>query len=152
MEMVMRMNTKIRENLSKEVLCYKVFLYPFKMEKEPSKVKNSSKLQKCINKTSHILPPLLTVFITVCMIFACVVSYRSVRTSASSGFKYYTSLTVESGETLWDIVDSYVDYEHYKNKNSYITEVQSINHLDENCSLDAGQIIILPYYSGQYVK
>ena len=103
-------------------------------------------------RVNKMMPALLAVLATFCMIFICAVSYCSIRTSASSGFKYYTSLTVENGETLWDIADKYVDYDHYKNKNSYITEVQHINHLDENCSIDAGQILILPYYSNQYVK
>lgn len=95
---------------------------------------------------------LLAVSATVCMIAICAVSYRSIRTSAGSGFKYYTSVTVESGETLWDIADEYIDYAHYKNRNSYITEVQSINHLDDNCSITAGQTLILPYYSSIYIK
>ena len=99
-----------------------------------------------------VMPVLFAVFVTVCMIFICAMSYRSIRTSASNGFKYYTSVTVESGETLWDIADEFVEYSYYKNKNSYIKEVQSINHLDENCSIDAGQILILPYYSSQYIK
>lgn len=102
-----------------------------------------------INKVMLVL---FAVLASVCMIFICAVSYRSIRTSASSGFKYYTSVTVENGETLWDIADEYVDYNYYKNKNSYITEVQGINHLDENCSISAGQILILPYYSSQYIK
>lgn len=99
-----------------------------------------------------VLPALFAVLTTVCMIFICAMSYRSIRINANSGFKYYTSVTVENGETLWDIADEFVDYGYYKNKNSYITEVQRINHLDENCSIDAGQILILPYYSSQYIK
>ena len=87
---------------------------------------------------------------TVFMICICAVSYRSIMTNASSGFKYYTSVTVESGETLWEIADEYIDYNYYKNKNSYITEVKSINHLDDNCSLMEGQVIVLPYYSSHY--
>lgn len=102
-------------------------------------------------KKGFLSPVLLAVLATACMIFICAVSYRSIRTNASSGFKYYTSVTVENGETLWDIADEYVDYNYYKNKNSYITEVQRINHLDENCCLVAGQTIILPYYSSQYI-
>ena len=102
-------------------------------------------------KKGFLRPVLLAVLATASMIFICAVSYGSIRTNASSGFKYYTSVTVENGETLWDIADEYVDYNYYKNKNSYITEVQRINHLDENCCLVTGQTIILPYYSSQYI-
>lgn len=120
---------------------------------------NASKLKSCQRalllrreRISKVMPVLFAVLATVGMISICAVSYRSIRTSASSGFKYYTSVTVENGETLWDIADEFIDYNYYKNKNSYITEVQNINHLDENCSIDAGQILILPYYSSQYIK
>lgn len=99
-----------------------------------------------------IRPVLFATLATVCMILICAVSYRSIRTNAGSGFKYYTSVTVENGETLWDIANEYVDYNYYKSRNSYITEVQHINHLDENCSITAGQILILPYYSSQYIN
>lgn len=120
---------------------------------------NASKLKSCQRalflrreRISRVMPALFALLATVGMIFISAVSYRSIRTSASSGFKYYTSVTVENGETLWDIADEFIDYTHYKNKNSYITEVQNINHLDENCSIDAGQILILPYYSSQYIN
>lgn len=92
----------------------------------------------------------LTVFVSVSMILICSLSYRTIKTNANSGFKYYTSITVEEGESLWDLADSYIDYDYYKNKNSYIAEVSHINHLDESGSITAGQILIFPYYSGEY--
>lgn len=92
----------------------------------------------------------LTIFVSVSMILICSLSYRTIKTSANSGFKYYAHITVEEGENLWDLADSYIDYDYYKNKNSYITEVRHINHLDESGSITAGQILIFPYYSGEY--
>lgn len=92
----------------------------------------------------------LTVFLSVGLILICSLSYRTIRTSANSGFKYYTRITVEEGENLWELADSYIDYDYYKNKNSYIAEVRHINHLDESCSITVGQTLIFPYYSGEY--
>lgn len=83
----------------------------------------------------------------LCMVCVFTLSYRSIRTSASSGLKYYTSVSVESGETLWSLADKYIDYNFYKDRNSYISEVKSINHLDDNGFIRAGQTLILPYYS-----
>lgn len=85
------------------------------------------------------------------MVIVCVVSYSTIRTNASSGFKYYTQVTVEVGESLWDIADEYIDYDYYKDKNSYIAEVCNINHLDSDGSVLAGQNLILPYYSAEFV-
>lgn len=93
----------------------------------------------------------LIVFITICMIVVCAISYSSIRSNANSSFKYYTQVTVEAGENLWDIADEYIDYDFYKDKNSYISEVCSINHLDEDGTIDAGQRLILPYYSAEFV-
>ena len=45
-----------------------------------------------------------------------------------------------------------IDYEEYKDKNEYIEEVQSINHLTEEDSIRAGQTLIVPYYSYDFVK
>ena len=91
------------------------------------------------------------VFAAICMILICTVSYGSIKSKANSGFKYYTSVTVGAGETLWEIADDYIDYSHYKDKNSYISEVESINHLNEEGSVAAGQVLILPYYSAEFV-
>lgn len=87
----------------------------------------------------------------ICMIIVCTVSYSAIKTKANSGFKYYTSVTVGAGETLWELADNYVDYNNYKDKNSYIAEVKSINHLDEEGTVTAGQMLIFPYYSLEFV-
>lgn len=93
----------------------------------------------------------LTVFATVCIIMICAISYSTIRSKASNGFKYYTQVTVESGESLWELAEAYIDYEFYKDKDSYIAEIRRINHLDGDGSLVAGQRLILPYYSADFV-
>lgn len=98
-----------------------------------------------------------TMMATICMIVVCAVAFHGIRSMASNGedqlkFKYYTQVTVAYGETLWDLSDSYIDYEEYKDKNEYIAEVQSINHLTEEGGVRAGQTLIVPYYSYDFVK
>ena len=100
---------------------------------------------------------LFTLFMTICLIAVFAVSYCSIKSSASMGrdqlqFKYYTSITIQYGETLWDIADDYIDYNQYKYKSVYIAEVQSINHLDNDTQIRAGQSLIVPYYSSEFVK
>ena len=99
--------------------------------------------QKCIKVGITI-----TAFFVVVLI--CLVS-GSIKTQANSGFKYYTSVTVEKGETLWSIADNFIDYEYYKDKNAYIEEVENINHLDGEEMLLTGQMLIVPYYSAEYI-
>ena len=86
-----------------------------------------------------------------CIMLICALSYGAIKSKANSGFKYYTSVTVGTGETLWELADNYIDYNYYKNKSSYISEVQSINHLEEKDNITAGQVLILPYYSSEFV-
>jgi hypothetical protein len=98
-----------------------------------------------------------TMIATICMIVVCAVSFHGIRSVASNGenqlkFKYYTQVTVAYGETLWDLSDSYIDYEEYKDKNAYIAEVRSINHLSDENGVRAGQTLIVPYYSYDFVK
>ena len=98
-----------------------------------------------------------TFLMTICLVIICAVSYHSISISAHSdqediNFKYYTSIHVAYGETLWDIADNYIDYNEYKDKNSYIAEVRSINHLEDESDIRAGQRLIVPYYSTEFMK
>ena len=75
----------------------------------------------------------------------------SMNTLASSGKdissynKYYTSIRVESGDTLWTIADEYVGGFNVS-KSDYIAEVCQINGISED-NIYAGDNIIVPYYS-----
>lgn len=88
---------------------------------------------------------------TLCMIVLCAAFYGAIKANASSGYKYYTDIVVEPGDSLWTLAVEYVDYEHYRDINCYINEVRSINHLAEESGLTAGQILIVPYYSAEYI-
>lgn len=61
--------------------------------------------------------------------------------------KYYTSIKVEKGESLWTIADKY-----YKNsnmsKNEYIQEIRTINHIGDE--IYSGQSIIVSYYTSEF--
>lgn len=94
----------------------------------------------------------LALAVIICLFLICIISYSSIKVQANSGFKYYTSITVESGETLWSIADRYIDYDHYKDKNAYISEIENINHLDNGETILAGRLLIVPYYSMEYVQ
>lgn len=95
--------------------------------------------------------------IAMCLAAVCTISYHAISSRASTGeeqvsFKYYTNITVRYGESLWDIADSYIDYEQYKDKKAYIAEVMSINHLEDEDMVKAGQYLIVPYYSTEFLK
>ena len=63
-------------------------------------------------------------------------------------YKYYTSIRIEAGDTLWSLADAYAD-ENFKSKESFIKEVVRTNHLlDDN--ICEGDYLIVPYYSAEF--
>lgn len=60
-------------------------------------------------------------------------------------YKYYTSIAIEKGDTLWSIAAKYKTSE-YEEIGDYIKEIKRLNHLydDKICS---GKYLIIPYYS-----
>lgn len=67
-------------------------------------------------------------------------------------FKYYTKVEVERDDSLWKLADQYMDTSEYSSKQDFIYEVAHINHLDEDCNILNGQILIVPYFSTEFVK
>ena len=79
---------------------------------------------------------------------AIIIAVKSNKTTADESLgltKYYTSITVESGDTLWDIAKEYRKSET-SDINSYIDEIKSINNLVTD-EITAGQNLIIVYYA-----
>jgi LysM repeat protein len=70
--------------------------------------------------------------------------------SATPSYKYYTSIQVEQGDTLWNIANTYMTAE-YHDINEYIDEVCSINHISKE-DIHTGQYLTIPYYSNDYLE
>lgn len=62
-------------------------------------------------------------------------------------YKYYTSIEVEYGDTMWDIASRYCS-RPYNDYNAYINEVMRINRMLEP-EIKAGNTLIVPYYSSE---
>ena len=63
-------------------------------------------------------------------------------------YKYYTSIQIDSGMSLWEIAEEYMT-EEYDSQEEYIREVKNINHLEDDL-LYAGSYLCVPYYSSEY--
>lgn len=61
-------------------------------------------------------------------------------------YKYYKSIVVEEGDTLWKYAGLYGEESYYSNRQEYIDEVVNMNALKDE-TITVGQHIILPYYS-----
>ena len=63
--------------------------------------------------------------------------------------KYYTSVRVEAGDTLWNMADEYIEGFQIS-KSDYIAEVCELNGISGD-DIKIGDYIVMPYYS-QEVK
>lgn len=99
----------------------------------------------------HFLIFILTLILSV----GISVTFFSFRTKAQSSdeeiqYKYYKSIVVESGDTLWNLAEEYGVLKHYGSHQEYIDEVMQMNGLSDD-KITAGQYIIIPYYSSEFV-
>lgn len=87
---------------------------------------------------------------TVCIVFSLTLAVTVMKTDAKESteipeIKYYTSIDVLRGDTLWTIAGEYAG-EHYNTREDYIKEVMRINALSDE-TICAGQHIVIPYYA-----
>lgn len=83
------------------------------------------------------------------------VTFFSFRTKAQSSneeiqYKYYKSIVIEPGDTLWNLAEEYGVLEHYDSRQEYIEEVMRMNGLSDD-QIITGQYIIIPYFSSEFV-
>lgn len=90
----------------------------------------------------------------ICVLFLSF-TYQAIVSNADEttedvSYKYYTSIMIESGDTLWTLAEEYGDDIHYDSVADYINEVMQINHLNSE-QINAGEYLIVPYYSTEFV-
>lgn len=69
---------------------------------------------------------------------------------AEPSYKYYTSIQLEKGDTLWNIANEYMSDE-YASTDEYIAEVCALNSISATDPIHAGQYLTVPYYSNEYI-
>lgn len=91
------------------------------------------------------------IIMTICLVSAVVVTYGSFISLAKGNnkdngvHKYYTSIQIQSGDTLWELANDYITTE-YASINDYIKEIKYLNALDSD-QIHEGQYLTMPYYS-----
>lgn len=95
---------------------------------------------------------LAVLFVMTTAIIGCVVfgSTKTQAAPAETSYKYYTSIQVQKGDTLWNIAGDYMT-EEYASVNDYIAEICEINHIEDS-DIHSGQYLTIPYYSDEYLE
>ena len=106
--------------------------------------------REVVRNQKLVLCSTLLLMVTI-VVFTCF--FSSIKTQAAPAdktYKYYTSIQVESGDTLWNIACEYMT-DDYSNINTYIDEICSINQLTD-CQIHAGEYLTIPYYSTEIME
>lgn len=91
------------------------------------------------------------VLLAICMLFLGVyIGSRRVAQVEAKGTetnrdKFYTTILVEEGDTLWAIADEYMT-EEYESRDSFMEEVRKMNHLTGSI-IHAGNTLLIPYFA-----
>ena len=94
-----------------------------------------------------------TAAMILCSMLLLVVMVTAITTNASDDIadpriKYYTSVRVQEGDSLWDLSEAYLSDE-YSCRSDYIEEVQQLNHLSDDQTIHEGAYLVFPYYSSE---
>ena len=111
---------------------------------------NKARRQRIVRHQYGVL--LITVTMILFLSFFMKMSFSSDAQSDDyiPAFKYYHTVTVHSGDTVWNIASDNYDDSHYDSIDSYISEICKINNFSNPDSLKAGENIIIPYYSAEF--
>lgn len=101
-------------------------------------------MTKRVQKQHMLFYSLVAIAIMVTVI--CTFAMTSSAKQEHNMYKYYTSVEVQAGDSLWSIAQEYADIDAYHSYRDYISEVKQINHLTGE-DIHAGQYLTVPYYS-----
>lgn len=98
------------------------------------------------------LTVLTSLFVVTVAVIGCIIfgSTKAQAAPAEPSYKYYTSIQVQKGDTLWNIASEHISGE-YASMNDYIAEICEINHISDS-DIHSGQYLTIPYYSSEYME
>ena len=93
------------------------------------------------------LAVILGLALLVSVIFLRVFITAKGKEPENPGYKYYTSIQIKTGDSLWSIASRYCsDPEQIP---AYVKELRSMNHLETD-EIHAGNYLTVMYYSEEY--
>lgn len=99
--------------------------------------------QKCILGMMTLL-----IIVIGSIIFGSMFSSAKEQTDDTIQYKYYKSIVIESGESLWSIAQEYCT-DDYKDTQAYVNELKELNALSSE-TIHEGQHLLVAYYDTEY--
>lgn len=84
------------------------------------------------------------VIIAILLFNASDISGFSGDMTREKSYKYYTSIVIRKGDTLWSIAEEYMT-EEYDGIEAYIWEIRRVNHISDD-RIYTGQYLAIPRY------
>lgn len=69
-------------------------------------------------------------------------------TGENGSYKYYKSISIKKGDSLWSIAKEYRTND-YDSTEAYIQELREMNHLTSD-TIHEGQHLVVAYYEAEY--
>lgn len=133
---------RIEEMIANIVVAVIRFFVPAKNNKK------SCSMQKFLLTRISVIIAVVFLGIIIGLLTSAGLEHVSAETNTTL-YKYFTPVTVESGDTLWGIAEEYAVL-GYDSKAEFIKEVRNINKMYESDMIISGSVIIVPYYSTEY--
>lgn len=116
--------------------------------KAPSKHQSTHRAKKG-NTTAPIIKALCAGIICAFLFGGFYTSAQNNRIEEPENYKYYKSITIESGDSLWSLAEEYMT-DDYDSIDEYVQVLKTINNLHEDKIL-AGQKIIVAYNDTEFI-
>lgn len=92
----------------------------------------------------------IVLIVFACAIFKLNISAHGNRTEDPVNFTYYKSITIQPGDTLWDIAEEYM-IEDYKSVADYVTVLKEMNNLYTD-DIHSGQALMVAYNDTEFIN
>ncbi len=112
--------------------------------------RNKIRRQKIVRQQQIALALIIVVLVFLEAFITTTIMADARSDDAPMEYKYYKTVEVHSGETLWSIAEANIDSDHYKDVNAYIYEINGINNLDDYSVVRVGDTLVVPYYSTEF--
>ena len=113
------------------------------------RIRHRRRVQRIRNIKRFCMISAISIFLViVCVLSVNVFNSFAQDNDAVTTYKYFTSVVVEHGDTLYSLADEHTEC-YDVDINNYIEEVMHINHIEDVSSIQSGQHLIVPYYSNE---
>ena len=113
------------------------------------RLKNRQRRERQLRR--RVITALVMLCVIVILSMFVIFSFKSDASSdgGHKQYRYYTSVSITRGDSVWSIADEYMDPMHYRDVASFARDIAHVNRISSDAKLMAGTSLIVPYYSDE---